>query len=470
MSESSRMSAECQRILITDARLDGTPVDVRIVGGLVREVGDLPAEVDDFIVPAYGGEVITGLHDHHLHVLAAAARQTSVSLRGTAGNIEGALLRIREAVSRKSEGDWIRVVELREDGGTPLSRELLDTVAPHNPVRVQDATGGMWVLNSQALSRIPSNLLESRLRESIEIDESGAPTGRLHRLDAELATLWPETDVDIRGLGEELLRFGITGITDATPTTDPVRIGALTAAQKSGDLPQDVHILSGRKIVLSDHALPSLEELCSTIESIHASELPIAIHTVTLESALLACHALTVTGTVQGDRLEHVAVSTPEVVRMVADLDLRVVTQPGFIADRGEHYRRMLTPVEHDELYRYRSFLDAGVRVAPSSDHPFGPLDPWHAIRAATYRRTERGKVLAGHESVDPSVVLRGYQSPLQAPGSAAPSVRAGVPADLCVLTAPLTRVFHEMSRDEVHCSPPVAAVVIGSQLWQFHG
>src|SRR5699024_8478594 len=129
-------------------------------------------------------------------------------------------------------------------------------------------------------------------------------TGRFHRMDAELAAVWPDRSSDLRALGDELIRMGVTGLTDATPTTDPARIRALTDAHEQGDLPQDLHILADRKIVLSDHALPDLEDLCEQIAAVHAHGRTVAIHTVTLESGFLACHALAITGVIPGDRLE----------------------------------------------------------------------------------------------------------------------------------------------------------------------
>lgn len=503
-------AARSRQILVQDARIGDRSVDVRIVRGVVAEIGALGRESADFVVPARGGEVIAGLHDHHIHVLAAAARRESLSLRGLRGDLDSALEAIRSAAARVPEGEWIRVVDYREEAAADgserrvptLDRSVLDRAAPANPVRVQDATGGLWVLNSCALASVPADLIAARAPTDAEIGPCGDSNGRFHRMDAELAEVWPESVNSIRSVGDDLLRRGITGLTDATPTTDPARMRAVTDANASGDLPQDVELLADRKIVLSDHDLPDVDRLSARIAAVHATGRSVAIHTVTLESGFLACHALATVGARRGDRLEHAAVTSPELIRMIADLDLTIVTQPGFVADRGEMYRRVLDLSERDGIYRYRSLLDAGVRIAPSSDHPFGPIDPWASIRAAVGRRTEEGAPLAAHEAVEPSIVLRGYQSPLRDPGvrrmqgrhdgggrtderlvdprEAQPHVGGGVvvgaTADLCVLRAPLHEVFADLcdtdspadSMPAAHVPSPVAATLIDANVWSF--
>ena len=77
----------------------------------------------------------------------------------------------------------------------------------------------------------------------------------------------------------------------------------------------------------------------------------------------------------------------------LARLGVTVVTQPGFIADRGDDYRRELAS-ELDDLYRVASLQAAGIPTVCSSDAPYGPADPWAVMRAAAQRRTPAGEVL----------------------------------------------------------------------------
>ncbi len=50
-----------------------------------------------------------------------------------------------------------------------------------------------------------------------------------------------------------------------------------------------------------------------------------------------------------------------------------MVTQPGFIAVRGDDYYRDVDPDDLAHLYPFASLVAAGIRVHASSDAPFGP-------------------------------------------------------------------------------------------------
>ena len=88
-----------------------------------------------------------------------------------------------------------------------------------------------------------------------------------------------------------------------------------------------------------------------------------------------------------GDRIEHAAVTPGDVVADLARLGVTVVTQPNFVAERGDHYLADVPAVEHDQLWRVASLLSASIPVALSTDMPFGGDDPWadNARRGAPY-------------------------------------------------------------------------------------
>src|SRR5690606_9474406 len=111
-----------------------------------------------------------------------------------------------------------------------------------------------------------------------------------------------------------------------------------------------------------------------------------------------------------GDRIEHASVVPTEVLETMRDLGVTVVTQPGFVTQRGDTYLREVAPHDRDCLYRWRSLRDAGVPTFASSDAPFGDLDPWAVIRSAVERRTHSDAVLGTDErATDPVQVLEGY-------------------------------------------------------------
>src|ERR1700733_629091 len=65
---------------------------------------------------------------------------------------------------------------------------------------------------------------------------------------------------------------------------------------------------------------------------------------------------------------------------------ITVVTQPHFVAERGEQYATEVPAEELPDLWRLRTLVDAGLAVAAGSDAPFGEADPWHIMRTAIRR------------------------------------------------------------------------------------
>lgn len=406
--------------LLRDVEVEGDVVDVRVEGEMVAAVGtDLLPQQDEEVVEGSGGALIPGLHDHHLHLLAVAAAQESV-------DVSGGLDPLRD---KEGQG-WLRAVGWSGDG----DRQDLDRVVADRPVRVQHRSGALWVVNSLAVR-------ELRLAEAdvpgVERDERGDPTGRLWRLDGWLADRLGRRAPDLSRLGGRLAGLGITGCTDATPEQE-----AATCELLRGSLPQRLLLLGDPtgtgpvKVVLPDHDLPTFDGVVARIAA--ARPRPVAVHCVTREALVLLLSALDAVGRLPGDRVEHASLVPPELVGRLPP----VVTQPGFLLDRGDGYLRDVDRAELSDLYRYRSLLEAGTPVVPSSDAPFGPLDPWAVIRSASERRTASGAVLNADERVSAATVLEGMLRPLTDVRAPARRVSPGVDADLVLLDAPLAEVL----------------------------
>lgn len=388
--------------ILRDVEVDATRVDVRIENGFVVDVGPRLATVAAAVeVEGHGGALLPGLHDHHVHVRATAAARASVDCRHGLHSLVHA------------PGDRVRGVRASES----VDRYALDGLVPDRPVRVQHRTGALWMLNSAALAELDA-LGRLTQHPDIERDEEGRPTGRLWRLDHLLRGTWPDVG-DLEALGREFASYGITGVTDATP-------GLVEAPP----LRQAVHLLGVRKLLLHDHDLPTFDELASQVRRLHAAGLPVAVHCVTRESLLLTQGVLEEVGRLAGDRIEHAAV-VPEPAALRG---LKVVTQPGFVVDRGDDYRREVADDDLPHLYRFASLLEAGIDVVASSDAPYGPADPWQVIRAAARRD------LLPEERVAPRVALSGYlRGPELGPER---RVRIGQSADLVLLRTPLAEAL----------------------------
>jgi predicted amidohydrolase YtcJ len=184
------------------------------------------------------------------------------------------------------------------------------------------------------------------------------------------------------------------------------------------------------KLHFHEDALPELDVLIARITAAHAAGRPVAVHCVTRAELFLSLAAIEAAGAHHGDRIEHAAVAPPEAVDWIARLGLTVVTQPHFIAERGEAYRADVAAADRPYLYRLRAWRQAGVRLAAGSDAPLGGMNPWAGMAAAVRRPAG----LAPGEALSRRQALGLYLGRLDDPGGAPRVVAVGAPADLCVL------------------------------------
>lgn len=425
-------------LLFVGAEVAGRRCDVHVRGGRVEALGGrLAVPPGAEVVAAGGGALLPALHDHHIHLLATAAAADSVPC-GPPHVTD--LVGLRRALAAAPGRRGVRGTGYHESVAGPLDRALLDALVPHRPARVQHRTGALWTLNTPALL-------------ALGVTEGD---GRLWRTDPRLRPdggQWP----DLARLGRELAELGVLGVSDATPDLDPAVADRIAAA----GLPQDVLLLGAptgwrgspgvrsgpRKVLLGDEVDLDWSALVATLQAAHAAGRAAAVHTVTRASFVAVLAAFEAAGVLPGDRLEHAAVVPAELLPRVAELGLTVVTQPALAAAHGDDYLRDVDPEDRGDLWPYASLLAAGAAVAPSSDAPFGPLDPWAVLRAARDRLTPAGRVLRAEERVPVATALAGMLAPLAAPGDRARRVRPGAPADLVLLHVPLERALAEPDR-----------------------
>jgi predicted amidohydrolase YtcJ len=442
-------------VLIAGGEVGGRPVDVRVAGDRIAAVGPgLDRRSGEDVVEAVGRAVIPALHDHHVHLRAMAAAHGSLDV-GPAATADGGALdaRLRGAAADLPPGAWVRAVGYHEAVAGPLDRHRLDAAVPDRPVRVQHRSGAQWVLNSAALAAVGAG---DQDRPGVETDVDGRPTGRLWRLDGWLARVTPPAPGDLGAVSRAAAERGVAGFTDADPSRTQADVDALAAAARGGGVRQRVAVMSAgglaldagagltagpRKLLLDDATLPPVGEIAAWCAAAHDAGEPVAVHCVTRLQLVATLAALAECGTRAGDRIEHGAVVPPELRPELARLGLTVVTQPNFVAERGDEYLTDVDPHDRPLLYPCASLLAAGVAVAAGTDAPFGAADPWAAMRAAVERRTRSGAVVGAGERVDPATALGLFLGRPDAP--AVPRrVAPGAPADLCVLDRPLAAVL----------------------------
>jgi predicted amidohydrolase YtcJ len=349
---------------------------------------------------------------------------------------------------------------------------------------VQHASGKAWFLNSAALERLGvldqshgvAAYTASPVPEGLERDGSGIPTGRLFRSDDWLRSrLSAALAPDLAALSQDLVRLGITGVTDASADNDNAQADALGRARDAGALVQRLRLMGGpdlsrdrlpdqielgeRKLLLDDDALPDMDVLLDAIRAARESGRGTAWHCVSRAELLYALYALDAAGPGRSrDRIEHAGVVPPECLPLLAQRSLVVVTQPLFIAARGDRYLEQADPDDIPCLYRLQSLRRAGVALGLSSDAPYAAPDPWAGMRAAVERRTAGGHVVGIEEALTPEQALAGYLSPLASPGGGLRSV-ATARGDLCLLDRPWSA-----ARGDLHAGL-VRAVIIAGRL-----
>jgi predicted amidohydrolase YtcJ len=454
-------------LLVRDCTVENLGrVDVRLRDGVIVEIAaGLRGDGED-VLPAHGGALLPGLHDHHLHLFALAAYLGSVDCSPSAvRDADGLATTLRRA----SQSGPVRGVGYHESVAGNLDRDALDAMVDAVPVRVQHRSGALWFLNSAALAS--TGLLESTGR-AVERDTEGRATGRLvrgdHLLPRDEGTLPDLTDV-----GRLLASYGVTGVTDATPRLASAPAAALQAAAAEGQLRQRLLLLGAPltdpaslgvpwKIVVDELAGLDPAAVTDEVRAAHEAGRPVAIHCTSRAETVLAVAALREAGVVSGDRLEHAGVLPRDFDDELARAGVTVVTQPHFVADRGDDYLADVEPVDHDLLYRCGSLLDAGVPVAAGTDAPYGRPDPWRAIAAAVQRRTANGVVITGGERIAARRALDLFLgSPLD-PGGRSRAIEIGAPADLCLLRVPLDEVFNDPSAELVAATVIDGAVAYG--------
>lgn len=465
-------SSSAQPLLIRAAQLLGGEVcDVRIADGRITALAPaLATQANDFILEAGGNLLLPGLQDHHLHLFATASARASVHCGPPQVNNPAQL---QDALQQAAGAGWLRGVGFHDSVCPDLNRHWLDQVCPNRPLRIQHRSGMMWVFNSAALRELatqpPFNGQEESqwpLPDGAERDARGLLTGRFYNLDTWLGQHLPRAWPSLTELSRELASYGITGVTDTGVNNDGDVWAALTAASDRGELLQRVKVMGSErlngmaatakldtgplKLYLREIALPELDAFSDRIARAHQHHRAVAVHCVTRVEMIFVLEAFAEAGVLPGDRIEHASIADDGIVQRMAELGILAVTQPHFIAERGDQY---LQDVEADDipwLYRGAGFFRHGARLAAGSDAPYGSPNPWVAMQAAVNRQTRSGVVMGADERLTPLQALGLFGGTLALPGGGTSRLTVGQPADLCLLDTTWESLAADLCADHV--------------------
>ena len=292
-------------MIIRNAEIRGKIRDVLLSGDRIQAIGkDIGG---DEVFDANGGALIPGLHDHHIHLNALAAAMNSVRCGPPEVTSKPQLIK---ALNQEREG-WLRGVGYHQSVAEDIDRAWLDKYGPARPIRIQHRSGRLWILNSRAMAELGINKPEN---------------GRL--LDSDLKIRTRSAFPDLGPLVQRLLSYGITGVTEVTPSNGraeyenyiraaaPLRLSIMGHSDLSPSESQHL------KLHYHDHDLPALDALADEMKQAHISGRNIAAHCVTRAELMLTLAALEIAGPVYGDRIEHAAIADDAAIEWMSKLEV----------------------------------------------------------------------------------------------------------------------------------------------------
>lgn len=171
-------------------------------------------------------------------------------------------------------------------------------------------------------------------------------------------------------------------------------------------------------------------------------------------------------------RIEHCGFLTDGQLARMAAAGIDPVPQPVFIYEFGDLYVTNLGQQRADASYPMRKWLDAGLHAAASSDAPVCATDPFKNLFTMVTRKTKRGTVIGGGETLSMEEAVHAYTALGAYTQFAEDSVGRLVPgqlADIAVLSHDIFSVPVEAVENEVRCDLTLlGGEVVFDRLGQF--
>jgi predicted amidohydrolase YtcJ len=409
------------------------------------------------LVDAEGRRVLPGFNDAHVHFFDGSAKLAQVKLKD-ARSPEELARRIGEHARKLAQGEWVLGGtwddQAFERPRLP-TRADVDALTPETPVFVDRYDGHMALANSAALKlAFVTRDTEAPAGGEIVRDASGEPTGVLK--DAAMGLVYrvvppPSRESRLRTLREGLRHaasLGVTSVQDMT-TTGPelaayaellergeltVRLSAAPLETRFGELAglglrrafgspwlrvgavkgfadgslgsttayffapyDDAPQTSG---LLSDEMHP-IEAMRERLVKADAAGLQLCIHGIGDRAISIVLGLFEDVQKANGARdrrmrIEHSQHVAPGDFARYAALSVIASVQPYHAIDDGRWAEGRIGHERSKTTYAFRSFLDAGVRLALGTDWYVAPLDPMQTLYAAVTRATLDGKRPAG--------------------------------------------------------------------------
>ncbi|MBY0123427.1 amidohydrolase [Bacillus sp. S/N-304-OC-R1] len=444
--------------------------------GRIEWIGDEKdmAEMEGGRVDLQGRRVLPGFIDAHLHpvYLANAAKQIACTAP-LVHSIDDMVNEIRKQRELTGAEEWIEGWGYDEgkltDKRAPL-RSDLDRAAADVPVVVTRTCAHIISVNSKALE------LAGITKETpdppggqIDRDANGEPTGILREnakhlvLNAMPARSIEENATLLAELSPFLFQRGITAITDLMALRKPIDyLDMYNEARDHGlkqrtvlyyiweDLKKEmildenktnrenpVHIggiklfadgsVSGRTAWVNPAFLgddenygistTSQEELLEAAEAAEKHGVQLVVHAMgerAIDQIIDTFYGKK--GWLQDApsiRIEHAAMPTEQAIKRAAETNIAFVPQPIFLFAEIESYLNNLGAERTKTTYPVQKMLEAGIKVAFSSDAPAtawaDPVDPFVSLKAAVTRIAYDGTDTGQDQGVDIETAIELY-------------------------------------------------------------
>jgi predicted amidohydrolase YtcJ len=182
--------------------------------------------------------------------------------------------------------------------------------------------------------------------------------------------------------------------------------------------------------------------LAELIRWVHDLGWPIDTHTCGSEAQEVVVRAYVAAQTANPKpwlrhRVHHAYFPTTETLRLMASHNIPALVSSAFIANLGESFVASVGEERAARVMPMRSYLDAGVPLAGTSDSAVTDHNPWVGLGAAVTRATVAGRLLGPAERITVAEALRSYTlGGAYATGQEAHkgSIEPGKLADLVVL------------------------------------
>jgi hypothetical protein len=396
---------------------------------------------------------VPGFNDSHLHFFEGSAKLGQVRLKD-ARSPEELARRIAEHARGLPEGEWVLGGtwddQAFERPRLP-TRQDVDALTPQRPVLVDRYDGHMALANGLAL-KLAGITRETKAPPGGEIvrDPGGEPTGILK--DAAMGLVSrvvppPSTDARRRAIREGLRHaasLGVTSVQDMGPAAADVaayaelleqgeltvrvsaaptltrwedqaslglrrafgspwlRLGALKGFA-DGSLGSTTAFFfepysdaPGTSGLLADEMQP-IEAMRDRMTRADAAGLQLCLHAIgdRAISTVLDLYEDVLAANGPRDRrwrIEHAQHVAPSDFSRFAALGVIASVQPYHAIDDGRWAEARIGPERARTTYAFRSFLDAGVRLALGTDWYVGSLNPLETLYAAVTRAALDGK------------------------------------------------------------------------------